>query len=90
MDSIVIDAGERYDFILEANQSVSSYWVRLHGLMDCTPRRVFQGAILRYESAPEVEPEETLTFENTKPLGKVRILVFKSEWQNILNCLKKM
>jgi hypothetical protein len=42
--------------------------------MECTPNKVFQGAILRYKSAPEVEPEETLTYENTKPLGKVIFL----------------
>jgi hypothetical protein len=71
VDSMVIHAGERYDFVVEANQTVSSYWIRLHGLMDCTPKRVFQAAILRYKGAPEVEPEEILTYENTKRPGKV-------------------
>ena len=67
----MLNSGERFDFIIHANQSVSSYWIRLHGLMECTPNKVFQGAILRYKGAPEVEPETTLTYENTKRLGRV-------------------
>lgn len=72
VDSIVIDAGERYDFVLNADQDVDSYWIRMHGLMDCGPKQVFQSAILRYQGAPETEPEEILTFENTARPGKVR------------------
>jgi hypothetical protein len=71
VDSVVIHAGERYDFIVNAGQDISSYWVRLHGLMDCHPKKVFQAAILRYHGSPETEPEEILTFENTKRPGKV-------------------
>lgn len=68
---MVVHAGERYDFILNANQDVSTYWMRLHGLMDCWHQQVFQGAVLRYEGATEEEPEEVLTYENTARHGKV-------------------
>lgn len=72
VDSLVIDAGERYDFIVNASQEISSYWIRLHGLMDCSHKEVFQAAILRYHGAPEIEPETTLTYDNTNRPGKVR------------------
>jgi len=39
--------------------------------MDCYPKKVFQAAILRYYGSPEAEPEEILTYENTKRPGKV-------------------
>lgn len=71
VDSLVIDAGERYDFVVNAGQTISSYWIRLHGLMDCIPKQVFQAAILRYNGAQETEPEEILTFENTNRTGRV-------------------
>lgn len=71
VDSLVIHAGERYDFIVNAGQEISSYWIRLHGLMDCGPKRVFQAAILRYHGALETEPDAILTYENTNRLGKV-------------------
>ncbi len=56
---------------MNASQDISSYWIRLHGLMDCYPKKIFQAAILRYSGSPEVEPEEILTYENTKRPGKV-------------------
>lgn len=73
VDSFVIGAGERYDFVVNAGQEISSYWIRLHGLMDCAPKKVFQAAIFRYNGAPETEPEETLTYENTNRAGRVRL-----------------
>lgn len=33
--SLVTYAGERYDFILEANNEIDNYWIRYRGLMDC-------------------------------------------------------
>ncbi|XP_046632663.1 laccase-like [Daphnia pulicaria] len=71
VDSVVIDAGERYDFVVNADQEISSYWIRLHGLMDCRVKEVFLGAILRYSGAPEIEPVKDLTFQNTEHSGKV-------------------
>lgn len=33
--SLVTYAGERYDFILEANNQIDNYWIKYRGLMDC-------------------------------------------------------
>ena len=71
---MVIDAGERYDFVVNAGQAISSYWIRLHGLMDCSPKRVFQAAIFRYNGAPAIEPKEILTYENSNRPGRVRLI----------------
>lgn len=71
MDSIVLGAGERFDVVIQANQEINSYWMRFHGLTNCIPPRIFQGAILRYNGAADMEPEEMLTYENTERFGKV-------------------
>ncbi|KAK3791910.1 hypothetical protein RRG08_026812 [Elysia crispata] len=49
-----IFAGERFDFILTANQSIGNYLLRVQGELDCGPRfnNAHQTAILHYESAP--------------------------------------
>ncbi|XP_030377482.1 iron multicopper oxidase fer1 [Scaptodrosophila lebanonensis] len=62
--SIVTYAGERFDFVLNANQVVGNYWVRLKGLMDCSElfTSAFQVAILRYEGAPAEEPTAELSY----------------------------
>ncbi len=44
--------GERYDFILDANQPVGNYWLRAWSSA-CAPAV----AIIRYEGAPEEDPE---------------------------------
>lgn len=65
VDSLVTYAGERYDFVLSANQAVGNYWVRIKGLMDCDERflKAHQGAILRYNGAVEEEPEGPLAYD---------------------------
>ncbi|KAI0781235.1 phenoloxidase [Trametes elegans] len=69
VDSIDIFAGQRYSFVLEANQTVDNYWIR------ATPFFGLPGfagginsAILRYEGAPEVEP----TTEAAKPVQPLK------------------
>jgi hypothetical protein len=39
--------GERFDFILNANQDIKNYWIRVKGFLHC--RNVYQTAILNYE-----------------------------------------
>lgn len=62
--SIVTYSGERFDFVLNANQEVGNYWLRLKGLMDCSERftSAFQVAILSYEGAAETEPSAELGY----------------------------
>ncbi|KAL9880339.1 multicopper oxidase 1 isoform 1-T2 [Glossina fuscipes fuscipes] len=64
--SIVTYAGERFDFIVNANQIIDNYWIRFKGLMDCDERftSAFQVAILRYDGAPLEEPTAKLTYHH--------------------------
>ncbi|KAM3962212.1 uncharacterized protein ACR2FA_003712 [Aphomia sociella] len=63
--SLVTYAGERYDFVIEANNEIDNYWIRFRGLMDCDEifTKAKQVAVLRYEGAMEVEPEGDPTWE---------------------------
>ncbi|XP_008204291.1 L-ascorbate oxidase [Nasonia vitripennis] len=63
--SLVTYAGERFDFIVETNQNVSNYWIRFRGLLDCGPAftKAYQVAILRYEGAPDEDPEEDVAYD---------------------------
>ncbi|KAJ8044291.1 Laccase-4 [Holothuria leucospilota] len=66
-DSLITNAGERFDFILNANQTVDNYWLRVEGIGDnCkrTDRRpgLQELAILRYIGAPDTDPK---AFENS-------------------------
>ncbi|KIL59933.1 multicopper oxidase [Amanita muscaria Koide BX008] len=62
VDSIDIFAGQRYSFILNANQAVGNYWIR------AVPVPPPIGlAILRYAGAPNAEPR-TLETPSVRPL----------------------
>ncbi|XP_055636865.1 uncharacterized protein LOC129775791 [Toxorhynchites rutilus septentrionalis] len=63
--SFVSYAGERFDFILRANQPIGNYLMRFRGLMDCDERftAAYQVAVLRYKGAPEVEFEEWPSYD---------------------------
>ena len=43
--TLKIMGGERYDFVLTANQNAEDYWIRVQGTNDC--RNQSQKAILR-------------------------------------------
>src|ERR1700733_6249111 len=68
VDSIQIFAGQRYSFILNANQPIASYWIRANPNVGSTG---FAGglnsAILRYVLAPNADPTTTQT-PNANPL----------------------
>jgi len=64
-------SGERFDFVLNADQMASSFWIRFRGNMDWNSKNVFQTAILRYTSSSNVEPDEIVTFESTSRNGTV-------------------
>ncbi|XP_054726840.1 uncharacterized protein LOC129236460 [Anastrepha obliqua] len=50
-DSFFMAAGERFDFVLQANQQARSYWIRVRGFENCAEENIYQGAILTYQSA---------------------------------------
>jgi iron transport multicopper oxidase len=58
VDSIQIFTGQRYSFILEANQKVQNYWMRAEP-PDCKlpgPSSGINSAIFRYAGAPMIDP----------------------------------
>ncbi|XP_061163506.1 uncharacterized protein LOC133172595 isoform X2 [Saccostrea echinata] len=65
LQSFNIFAGERYDFILNADKPIGNYWIRTRGLADCGPQYngVSQTAILRYEGAMPMFPKESTEYE---------------------------
>lgn len=77
-ESLVSYAGERFDFVVEMDQPIDNYWVRFRGLMDCDERflSAHQVTLLRYEGAPETEPEIEVTYKRVRndSYGLVRIM----------------
>lgn len=68
VESIIINPGERFDFILTADKTVSNYWIRAETLEVDFHHRT--EAILRYSGAPEEEPfsAKTVCSESNKCL----------------------
>ncbi|XP_072034762.1 uncharacterized protein [Amphiura filiformis] len=60
-DTFVVNGGETFDFVLDANQEIGTYWMRVEGLTDCDG--VQELALITYEGAadddtpPEEKPE---------------------------------
>ncbi len=79
VDSIRIYAGQRYSFILTANQTASNYWVRalpnVGGPSGFT--NGYNSAILRYSTADEVEPD-TPDVTSTQPLSETDLVPLTS------------
>lgn len=63
--------GERYDFVITADQPVGAYWVQLRGLGECGIRRVQQLAILRYARGPYQPASAAPTYDVGIPQGVV-------------------
>jgi len=65
VDSIQIFAGQRYSFVLEANQTIGNYWIRAQPNIGTT---TFDGglnsAILRYVGAAVTDPTTTSSLTN--------------------------
>nr|XP_053649016.1 uncharacterized protein LOC128700086 [Cherax quadricarinatus] len=53
VESLTIYGGERWDFVVNASQSIATYWIRFQGMLDCDDRfkSAHQVAVLRYEGA---------------------------------------
>ncbi|KIL66529.1 multicopper oxidase [Amanita muscaria Koide BX008] len=68
VDSIDIYAGQRYSFILNANQAVGNYWIRaVPGPGPSGFTNGINSAILRYAGAPNADPE-TPEIPSVRPL----------------------
>ncbi|XP_046561436.1 laccase-2-like [Haliotis rubra] len=62
VDVFIVFPGERYDFLLFANQVVGNYWIKVVGLGDCRVADVSAAAILRYTGAPDEDPSTETMF----------------------------
>lgn len=71
VSTLVSYAGERFDFVLNADQPVANYWFRVRGLMDCDERftKAHQVAVLRYAGAADDHPTADLPTYDYKREG---------------------
>lgn len=76
VDSLVSYAGERFDFIVTADQDEGLYWMRFRGLMDCDERftSAHQVAVLQYKSnstklSKELPSGDVPTYETSHKEG---------------------
>jgi len=68
--------GERYDFVINADQSIGAYWIQLRSLGECGIPRAQQLAILRYARGPYQPSTAPPTYDFGLPQGVVSIYLF--------------
>ncbi|CAH0550161.1 unnamed protein product [Brassicogethes aeneus] len=71
VQTLISNAGERYDFILNANMSVGTYWIQVKGLGECSVYKIQQLAILKYVDGPESPSSQPPQYDNPLPLGMI-------------------
>lgn len=72
----MIYAGERYDFVINANAPVGLYWIRYKGHLFCGNNytRMHGEAVLQYEGSSDTDyPEAKTGFEESHKEGLVSI-----------------
>lgn len=72
----ILSIGERYDFVINADQSVGAYWIQLRSLGECGIPRAQQLAILRYARGPYQPSTAPPTYDFGLPQGVVSIYLF--------------
>ncbi|XP_034141196.1 laccase-2 isoform X3 [Drosophila guanche] len=71
VNTIISFSGERYDFVITADQPVGAYWIQLRGLGECGIRRAQQLAILRYARGPYQPASAPPTYDVGIPQGVI-------------------
>lgn len=66
-------SGERYDFVINADQAVGAYWIQVRGLGECGIKGVQQLAILRYARGPYQPSTQPPTYQTGLPQGVVSV-----------------
>lgn len=74
--------GERYDIIINGDQPVDNYWMRVVGLADCEVKNASQLAIIRYRGANETDPSESRFHDDVNRDGKV----YRSPYFGFISC----
>uniref|UniRef100_A0A182QGY0 Plastocyanin-like domain-containing protein n=1 Tax=Anopheles farauti TaxID=69004 RepID=A0A182QGY0_9DIPT len=67
IDTLISTSGERYDFVLTANQKPGTYWVRVRAIGFCNVERREEFAVLSYTDEKDSVPEEELAYPNHSP-----------------------
>ncbi|KAK0430041.1 laccase lcc5 [Armillaria borealis] len=79
VDEIQIFAGQRYSFVLNANQDIGNYWIRANPSVGTLG---FEGginsAILRYTGADSVEPD-TASFTSVLPMNETDLVPLENQ-----------
>lgn len=65
--------GERYDFVIEANNIPGAYWIQVRGLGECGIKRAQQLGILRYARGPYQPSSQPPTYDVGIPQGVVSL-----------------
>ena len=74
-ESLVTYAGERWDFIINANNNISNYWIKIKGLADCDHNfnSAHTLAILHYRGAEQRTPNSIVKYKDISSTGIVTI-----------------
>lgn len=67
--------GERYDFVINADQPAGAYWIQLRSLGECGISRTQQLAILRYARGPYQPSTQPPTYDFGLPQGVVSTFI---------------
>ncbi|XP_047512299.1 laccase-5 isoform X2 [Pieris napi] len=71
VNTIISFSGERYDFVIEANNIPGAYWIQVRGLGECGIKRAQQLGILRYARGPYQPSTPSPTYDIGIPQGVV-------------------
>ncbi|KAF4524249.1 hypothetical protein B566_EDAN008795 [Ephemera danica] len=71
VNTVISFTGERYDFVLTADQPVGAYWIQVRGLGECGAMRVQQLAVLRYARGPYEPLSQPPSYDFGLPQGVV-------------------
>ncbi|KAF7995608.1 hypothetical protein HCN44_006715 [Aphidius gifuensis] len=86
VDSFMLNAGERYDFVLNANKKPKNYWIRYRGLGDCLKKNIkaSEVAVLHYNEVENNEPSEAIGYENSYRSGVLLnpVNILQENYQN--------
>uniref|UniRef100_U5EZN5 Putative laccase 2 n=1 Tax=Corethrella appendiculata TaxID=1370023 RepID=U5EZN5_9DIPT len=67
VDTLISTSGERYDFILHADQPSDDYWIRVQILGNCEGREIQQYAMLTYNTSASLTDESKARPTKYKP-----------------------
>nr|CAD7396798.1 unnamed protein product [Timema poppensis] len=71
VNTIISFSGERYDFVINAEQNVGAYWIQVRGLGECGSKRAMQLGVLRYARGPQQPASDPPTYDVGLPQGVV-------------------